>query len=87
MANRFYEALSYGVPSIFDKSCQNTIDKSKYRISPAEVVDSREELNEAIKFFRYIDIHEILLQDVEENRQMAGEEKKKTLDMIKEIVL
>ena len=87
MGNRFYEALSYGVPSIFDKSCQNTIDKSGYRISPAEVVDSREDLNNAIKFFRYIDIHEILLQDVEQHRIKAGEEKQKTLDKIRKIVI
>jgi len=83
LGNRFYEALSYGTPSIFDKSCQNTIDKSGYHINPVLIVDSREELNGKLKFFEYQDIKEILLQDMEENRAMAEEEKERTLDNIK----
>ena len=87
MANRFYEALSYGVISIFDRSCLNTIQKSGYNINPALVVKDKEDLKGLLDFLKYIDINQAILQDVDENRELAEQEKKLTLDKIREIVL
>jgi len=87
MANRFYEALSYGALSIFDSSCKKTIHKSGYRICPVLIVDSKEDLNGVLDFVKYKDVEAGLLKDLEEHRAMAGKEKQEALDKIKEIVL
>jgi len=39
LADRFYEALSYDVVTLFDKSCDNTISRSKYPIELLTVID------------------------------------------------
>lgn len=48
LANRFYEALNYGVVPLFDESCINTLIKCAYGISSDYVVNSPEQLKEKL---------------------------------------
>jgi len=49
LANRYYEALSYSLPTFFDKSCLNTIEKAKIDIPEWFIVDSLDELRFKMK--------------------------------------
>lgn len=49
LANRFYEALNYGVVTLFDASCLTTIEKSGYDIGYEYIVDSVSELEEKLR--------------------------------------
>jgi len=49
LANRFYEALNYGVVPIFDASCKNTLSRCGYEIGDEYVVDSEADLVQATK--------------------------------------
>ena len=80
LANRYYEALSYNIPSFFDSSCISTIEKSGYPIDKFFIVDSREELREKLKM---LDDYQY---DLNKEKELAKKEKKETLDVIKEIV-
>src|ERR1051326_4504517 len=49
LANRFYEALNYGLVPIFTSECKDTIEKSGYNIPSDLVVDSLEQLIDVMK--------------------------------------
>jgi len=80
LANRFYEALSFSVPCVFDESCCNTIRLSKYPISSDFIINSKQELHE---------LAEAIPEDFEYSEEihaMAEFEKTETLKQIEEIV-
>jgi hypothetical protein len=81
LGNRYYEALSYDIPTFFDSSCMNTIEKSGYDIDDFFIVDSIEELNDKLKQLDSIKI------DLTDQKEMARKEKEDTLKRIKEIIL
>lgn len=80
LANRYYEALSYNIPSFFDLSCMNTIRKSGYPIDHFFIVNSKEELWNKIRMLDNYDY------DLSEEKEMARQEKEETLKKIKEII-
>ena len=73
LANRFYEALSWGVLPVFDETCLGTLDKSGYR--GGFIVRSAKEAAGAIG------------EIPAEWLKIAEEEKKSALSHIKQIVL
>lgn len=81
LANRFYEALNYDVFPLFDTSCKNTIELSKYDIPTYALVDNAEDVE-------YITTH---LPDTHSTylstwRSMAITERNITLDTITQLV-
>jgi hypothetical protein len=84
LANRFYEALFCNTAVFFDKSCQNTIDKSvKYKINKYFVVDSLDELNTKLETLD----PKMLLSFLSYNTQVALKEKQETLNDIESFLL
>jgi hypothetical protein len=79
LANRWYEALSYNIPSFFDRSCMNTIEKAKLNYPDCYIVDSLDELREKIKAG-------LLNVDLSEQRYAAMNEKYETMEFIKNIL-
>jgi hypothetical protein len=74
LANRFYEALSYQVPTVFTEECRDTIEKSGYSV-PEHLIISNS---------RDIPVLEPTLPD--SWFSIAEIEKMKTLTQIKDIV-
>lgn len=73
LANRFYEALSYHVPIIFDAACENTIEKSSYIVPDELIVSDVEDLHDDLSI-------------PDEWYYNAAKEKWDTLQQIKEII-
>jgi hypothetical protein len=44
LSNRFYEALNYNCVSLFDRSCQNTINQCGYEIGNDLIIDSPDDI-------------------------------------------
>jgi hypothetical protein len=81
LANRFYEALNYGVVPIFDKSCSNTLKLSGYDISEDYIVDSAEEFAQKVN-----NLPENYKEDLESWKIKAAQEKEDTLKEITNIL-
>lgn len=77
LANRFYEAISLGVPLLFDESCRGTVEQSGYEVPNQYFIDSADELHKKAKSG---------LTYLQRWVEMAKEEKKDTLNAIKEII-
>ena len=81
LANRYYEALSYSIPTYFDKSCRNTLDKAKLSIPndiPAWfIVDSLRDLRYKIESKQADGF------DLSNLRNKAQQEKEETIETIK----
>lgn len=76
LANRYYEALSYSIPTFFDKSCLSTLDKAEVDIPEYYIVDSQEELWFKIK-------QNLNLEFINKLREQALAEKLDVLNFIK----
>ena len=81
-ANRFYEALSYGIIQLFDESCLPTFETAGYDIAPFIVRNSRS-LNIAISHISKNYNH--FLKQQLSWREKAAEEKSQTVSQLKEI--
>ena len=82
LANRFYEALNYGVLTLFDYECKNTIAMSGYDVPPYCIIGNEQEL--ALKTqFQMPEIRDYCLQVWKEK---AAQEAKETLTKILLIV-
>lgn len=81
LANRYYEALSYSIPTYFDKSCRNTLDKAKLSIPndiPAWfIVDGLRDLRYKIESGQADGF------DLSSLRNKAVQEKQETIEFIK----
>lgn len=83
MANRFFEGLYCNVPLFFDVSCKNTIDKDIYEIDDYFIIDGYDDLMSKInnldmdRVERYLSV----------NSEIALEEKRKTLESIRNFLL
>lgn len=81
LANRFYEALNYGVFPLFDAACKNTIELSGYTIPDYAIVDNS---NEALYITNHLpDSHQEFLSTW---RSMAIQEKELVLKHITKLV-
>lgn len=79
LANRYYEALTYSIPSFFDKSCLHTISKANIEIPDWFIVDSLEELRHNLAVEKYFGFNEL--------KRQAQEEKNQTIEFIKRLLL
>jgi len=85
LADRFYEALSYGVLLLFDKNCKSTIELSGYPISGHQIVENGKDMWEKIdhmnkNFDKFLDVQEALKKTYLEERETA---KKKIIEVFK----
>jgi len=82
LANRYYEALSYSVPTYFDKSCLNTIRKARldipYDIDTWFIVDSLRDLRYKLSKEAVFDLSNL--------RNKAMQEKEETIKFIKKLL-
>lgn len=83
LANRFYEALSYDVFTLFDNECQNTIAMSNYDIPDYCLVSNGEELIEKTEFLSI----EIRDQYLPIWKEKASKEIENTLTEILSVVI
>lgn len=81
-ANRFYEALSYGLIQLFDEKCLPTFEKAGYDIAPFIVKNTRS-LNIAVTHISRN--YDRFLQQQLAWRVKAAEERKETVSKLKEI--
>jgi len=82
LANRFYEALSHGIPCFFDMSCRKTVRKSGWNVERFWFVDSEKELKEKA--------YEVLASGKsypKEFYEQAAAERKSILEQFKSIIL
>jgi len=82
LANRFYEALNYGVLTLFDRECANTIAKSGYVIPDDCLVGNAQELQLKTSF----QMPDLKASCLSTWKEKAAEEVKETLTIIKSIV-
>lgn len=75
LANRFYEALNYSVPTIFSRECIDTIRKSGYEV-PSELIAT------AAEYIPRLGSYKVPLEWYDK----AWQEKQETLEQIKDIV-
>jgi len=81
LANRFYEALNYGVTPLFDIDCKKNVKKSNFNIDNKFFISSSDEYKEKIKEY-----DNGLLKIPEEWYDVAYTEKNETLLKIKNII-
>jgi hypothetical protein len=74
LANRYYEALSYSIPTFFDKSCLNTIEKAKWHIPSYYIVEDRDELKWKLNKLQQVDLSHA--------RKKAMQEKQETISFL-----
>ncbi|MBA7670512.1 hypothetical protein ES703_78658 [subsurface metagenome] len=81
-ANRFYEALSYGVIQLFDESCSFTFDKAGYDIAPFIVRNKR---SLKLQISHMDKNYDHFLKQQLSWREKAAMEKTETVTQLKEI--
>lgn len=78
LANRYYEALTYSIPTFFDVSCLNTIEKSEQDVIDWLIVDGLDQLRNRLS--------KDIKVDLSYPKYLAEQEKIKTIEFIKDLL-